>query len=311
MHGVPRPSSVAATTLQALLPAAGAGAALTGADIDRHRHDDEQCRRCARATCSRRRPARTRTARRTPTQARNAGAVAVLTDRAGLAFVPGLPAIVVPDVRAAVGPVAAAVYGRPSAAMDVIGITGTSGKTTTTFFVRAGLLAAGRACGLIGTVATMIGEEAVKTGFTTPEAPEVQALLAVMRERGIDSVSMEVSSHALALGRAGGIEFAVGAFTNLSQDHLDFHPDMADYFAAKARLVRRALARGGGVRGRRVGGTDGGCSRSGRAHRQHVPGRATGRCPTSAPTRRGTPRSARTDRACPLRRVAPCQARST
>jgi UDP-N-acetylmuramoyl-L-alanyl-D-glutamate--2,6-diaminopimelate ligase len=120
--------------------------------------------------------------------------------------------------------------------MDVIGITGTSGKTTTTFFVRAGLLSAGRACGLIGTVATMIGDDAVKTGFTTPEAPEVQALLAVMRERGIDSVSMEVSSHALALGRAGGIGFAIGAFTNLSQDHLDFHPDMEDYFTAKARL---------------------------------------------------------------------------
>jgi UDP-N-acetylmuramoyl-L-alanyl-D-glutamate--2,6-diaminopimelate ligase len=169
-------------------------------------------------------------------QARSSGAVALLTDTAGAVLAPELPAVVVPDVRAAAGPVAARVYGSPSAAMDVIGITGTSGKTTTTFFVRAGLLAAGRSCGLIGTVATMIGDEAVKTGFTTPEAPEVQALLAVMRERGIDSVSMEVSSHALALGRVGGIGFAISAFTNLSQDHLDFHPDMEDYFAAKARL---------------------------------------------------------------------------
>ncbi len=90
--------------------------------------------------------------------------------------------------------------------------------------------------GLIGTVATLIGYEAVKTGFTTPEAPDVQALLAVMRERGAAAVAMEVSSHALAMGRADGIDFAVAAFTNLSQDHLDFHRDMDDYFAAKARL---------------------------------------------------------------------------
>jgi len=90
--------------------------------------------------------------------------------------------------------------------------------------------------GLIGTVATLIGDEAVKTGFTTPEAPDVQALLAVMRERGAAAVAMEVSSHALAMGRADGIDFAVAAFTNLSQDHLDFQRDMDDYFAAKARL---------------------------------------------------------------------------
>ena len=120
--------------------------------------------------------------------------------------------------------------------MPVLGVTGTSGKTTTTFLVRAGLQAAGRPSGLIGTIATLIGEEVVKTGFTTPEAPDIQALLAVMREFGATAVAMEVSSHALAMGRADGIEFAVAAFTNLSQDHLDFHADMADYFAAKARL---------------------------------------------------------------------------
>jgi UDP-N-acetylmuramoyl-L-alanyl-D-glutamate--2,6-diaminopimelate ligase len=166
-----------------------------------------------------------------------AGAVAVLTDDAGRAHVPaGVPVLVVPDVRAALGEVSSAVYGRPSAAMNVLGVTGTSGKTTTTFLMRAGLLAAGRVPGLIGTVATMIGDEEVKTGFTTPEAPEVQALLAVMRERGVTDVAMEVSSHALALGRVGGIAFAAGAFTNLSEDHLDFHADMEDYFAAKTRL---------------------------------------------------------------------------
>jgi UDP-N-acetylmuramoyl-L-alanyl-D-glutamate--2,6-diaminopimelate ligase len=165
------------------------------------------------------------------------GAVAVLTDAQGLPYLPaGLPALVVEEVRSVLGPVAAAVYGSPSAELEVLGVTGTSGKTTTTFLVRAGLAAAGRTSGLIGTVATLIGDTVVKTGFTTPEAPDVQALLAVMRERGARDVAMEVSSHALAMGRADGIDFAVAAFTNLSQDHLDFHGDMAEYFAAKARL---------------------------------------------------------------------------
>ncbi len=166
-----------------------------------------------------------------------AGAVAVLTDEAGAPLVPaGVPTLVVADVRAVLGPVAADVYGRPADTLSVIGVTGTSGKTTTTFLVRAGLAAAGVASGLMGTVATLIGEDAVKTGFTTPEAPQIQALLAVMRERNVQTVAMEVSSHALAMRRADGIGFAVGAFTNLSQDHLDFHADMDDYFAAKARL---------------------------------------------------------------------------
>jgi UDP-N-acetylmuramoyl-L-alanyl-D-glutamate--2,6-diaminopimelate ligase len=144
---------------------------------------------------------------------------------------------VVPDVRAVLGPVAAQVYGTPSAGLRLLGVTGTSGKTTTTFLVRAGLQAAGRVPGLIGTVATMIGTAEIKTGFTTPEAPEVQALLALMRERGVSDVAMEVSSHALDMHRVDGIAFDVGAFTNLSEDHLDFHPDMESYFAAKLRLL--------------------------------------------------------------------------
>jgi UDP-N-acetylmuramoyl-L-alanyl-D-glutamate--2,6-diaminopimelate ligase len=174
-----------------------------------------------------------------------AGALAVLTDSEGRAEVPvGIPVLLVDDARAALGPAAAAVYGRPSHDLAVIGVTGTSGKTTTTFLVRAGLQAASRRCGLIGTVTSLIGDEAVKIGLTTPEAPDTQALLAVMRERGAQAVAMEVSSHALAMGRADGIEFAVGAFTNLSQDHLDFHVGMDDYFAAKARLFDgRARAR--------------------------------------------------------------------
>ncbi len=165
------------------------------------------------------------------------GAVAVLTDPAGADLIPhDVPVAVVDDVRDCLGRVSAEIYGWPSRAMSVIGITGTSGKTTTGFLVRAGLAAAGMQSGLIGTVATLIGDDVIKTGFTTPEAPDVQALLAVMRERDARAVAMEVSSHALAMGRADGIDFAVGAFTNLSQDHLDFHRDMPDYFAAKARL---------------------------------------------------------------------------
>jgi len=173
-------------------------------------------------------------------QALAAGAVAVFTDPAGAAELagahPALPVLVTPDPRAALGALAAEVYRHPSRTLPVFGVTGTSGKTTTTSLVRAGLAAAGRRCGLIGTVGVFLDEDTVKTPFTTPEAPELQALLAVMRERGLDSVSMEVSSHALRLGRVNGVEFAVGAFTNLSQDHLDFHSDMEDYFQAKSLL---------------------------------------------------------------------------
>jgi UDP-N-acetylmuramoyl-L-alanyl-D-glutamate--2,6-diaminopimelate ligase len=169
-----------------------------------------------------------------------AGAIAVLTDLAGRDRVPpSVPTLLVDDVRATLGTLSAAVYGEPSAGLAVLGVTGTSGKTTTTFLMRAGLAAAGRVPGVIGTVATLVGDDEIKTGFTTPEAPEVQALLAVMRERGVTDVAMEVSSHALAMGRVDGIGFAVGAFTNLSEDHLDFHADMADYFRAKVTLFDR------------------------------------------------------------------------
>jgi UDP-N-acetylmuramoyl-L-alanyl-D-glutamate--2,6-diaminopimelate ligase len=165
------------------------------------------------------------------------GAVAVLTDPVGAALVPaGVPVLVVTDIRAVLGAVAAFIYGNPSRDLTVIGVTGTSGKTSTTYFIRAALAAQGVTSGLIGTVATMIGEDELHTGFTTPEAPDVQALLALMRERDVSVVAAEVSSHALALGRADGVEFAVGAFTNLSQDHLDLHGTLEEYFAAKARL---------------------------------------------------------------------------
>jgi UDP-N-acetylmuramoyl-L-alanyl-D-glutamate--2,6-diaminopimelate ligase len=166
------------------------------------------------------------------------GAVAVLTDPAGAgtAGVEAVPVLVHPAPREVLGELAATVYGHPSARLSVLGITGTSGKTTTTYLVEAGLRAAGRTVGLIGTVGVRIDGADLPSALTTPEAPALQALLAVMTERGADTVVMEVSSHALALGRVDGVTFAVGGFTNLSRDHLDFHPSMADYFEAKARL---------------------------------------------------------------------------
>ncbi len=168
------------------------------------------------------------------------GAIAVLTDADGLAQLnrgAGSAAVLVhPEPRSVLGDVAATVYGRPSERLTVVGITGTSGKTTTTYLIEAGLRAAGRTVGLIGTVGLRINGEDIPSALTTPEAPALQALLAVMAERGADSVVMEVSSHALTLGRVDGIRFAVGGFTNLSRDHLDFHPTMEDYFEAKARL---------------------------------------------------------------------------
>jgi UDP-N-acetylmuramoyl-L-alanyl-D-glutamate--2,6-diaminopimelate ligase len=167
------------------------------------------------------------------------GAVAVLTDTAGLAALtlpPGVPVLLHPAPRAVLGAVAARVFGGPSDALTVVGVTGTSGKTTTTHLVEAGLRAAGRTAGLIGTVGIRIAGVDVPSALTTPEAPALQGLLGLMAERGVDTAVMEVSSHALSLGRVDGVRFAVGAFTNLSRDHLDFHPTMADYFEAKARL---------------------------------------------------------------------------
>jgi UDP-N-acetylmuramoyl-L-alanyl-D-glutamate--2,6-diaminopimelate ligase len=169
-------------------------------------------------------------------QALAAGAVAVLTDPAGAARVAGVPVLVAESPRAVLGDVAASVHGHPSRELTVLGITGTNGKTTTAFLVDAGLRAAGRRTALLGTVLTRVGDETVASERTTPEATDLHALFAAMRERGVSAATMEVSSHALALGRVDGVVFDVGVFTNLSQDHLDFHPSMQDYFLAKASL---------------------------------------------------------------------------
>jgi UDP-N-acetylmuramoyl-L-alanyl-D-glutamate--2,6-diaminopimelate ligase len=167
-----------------------------------------------------------------------AGAVAVLTDPAGAAVAAdaGLPTLVVSDPRAVLGTVASAVYGEPSSGLTVIGVTGTAGKTSTAYLVESGLRAAGHITGLVGTVETRLGDLVLDSVRTTPEATDLHAMLAAARERGVTAVVMEVSSHALAMGRVGGVRFAVGGYTNFGQDHLDFHADAADYFAAKARL---------------------------------------------------------------------------
>ena len=177
------------------------------------------------------------------------GAVAVLTDPAGveLAEAAGLPVLAVDDPRAVLGGLAAWLFGEPARQLLMLAVTGTNGKTTTTFLLDAALRRGGRRCGLVGTVETRIVERRLPSVRTTPEAPDLQALLALMVAEGADTCSMEVSSHALALGRVDGIQFDVAGFTNLSQDHLDFHATMAEYFAAKAELFTPGRARTGVV----------------------------------------------------------------
>jgi UDP-N-acetylmuramoyl-L-alanyl-D-glutamate--2,6-diaminopimelate ligase len=161
------------------------------------------------------------------------GAVALVVERP-LAL--GVPEVVVPSARAAMAPAAAAFHGDPTARLDVVGVTGTNGKTTTAFLVRGLLQAAGRQTGLLGTVTSVIGGQERPVVRTTPEAIELQRDFAEMLAGGDVACAMEVSSHALALHRADAIHWAVAIFTNLTQDHLDFHPTMEDYFVAKRRL---------------------------------------------------------------------------
>jgi UDP-N-acetylmuramoyl-L-alanyl-D-glutamate--2,6-diaminopimelate ligase len=182
-------------------------------------------------------------------QAVRAGAVAALTDSTGLAAVEaaGLVALVVADPRAVVGAVAAEIYGHPAQDLLLLGVTGTNGKTTTTWLIEAGLRAAGHRTGLVGTVETRIADEPVASARTTPEATELHALLAVMKERGVTAVAIEVSSHALTLGRVDGCIFDVVGFTQFGSDHLDFHPSVEEYFQAKAQLFTPSHAKLGVV----------------------------------------------------------------
>jgi len=174
-------------------------------------------------------------------QAAAAGAVAILTDTAGslLAQEVSLPVVVVDHPRQAMAGVAATIYGRPADALTMCAVTGTNGKTTTTFLLEAALRAGGVSTGLVGTVGFRLNGVAldcVPTTVTTPESTDLQGLLAFLLEEGANTVVMEVSSHALVLGRAEAISFDVAAFTNLGRDHLDFHRDIESYFEAKASL---------------------------------------------------------------------------
>jgi UDP-N-acetylmuramoyl-L-alanyl-D-glutamate--2,6-diaminopimelate ligase len=162
-----------------------------------------------------------------------AGAVALVVERA---LELGVPEVVVGSVRAAMAPIAARFYGEPARELRVVGVTGTNGKTTSAYLVRALLEAWGRQCGLLGTVKSVIGGRERPVQRTTPEAIDLQADLRAMLAGGDWACAMEVSSHALELGRVAAIPFAAALFTNLTQDHLDFHASMEDYFQAKRRL---------------------------------------------------------------------------
>lgn len=185
------------------------------------------------------------------------GARAVLTDPDGAALLgagagqdalpPDVPVLVTPDPRGVLGPVAAWVYGEPAERLMTFGVTGTNGKTTTTYQLDHLLRALGWTSGLVGTVTTRAGDRVLPSRLTTPEAADLQAVLAAMCEQGVRTLAMEVSSHALSMHRVDGISFGVVGFTNLSQDHLDFHGDLQAYFEAKALLFTPAHARRGVV----------------------------------------------------------------
>ncbi|WP_069388099.1 Mur ligase family protein, partial [Cellulosimicrobium cellulans] len=179
------------------------------------------------------------------------GATAVLTDEEGAALLDAgtaeVPVLVAEDPRALLGPLAAWVYGSPAERLTTFGVTGTNGKTTTTYLVDHAMRALGWKGGLVGTVEMRSGDRVLPSRLTTPEAADLQALLAAMREDGVSTLAMEVSSHALALHRVDGLVFDVAGFTNLSQDHLDFHGDLQAYFDAKATLFTPEHSRRGVV----------------------------------------------------------------
>ena len=181
--------------------------------------------------------------RRFITDALARGAALVVAEGADPLAGQPTPRVLVPVAREALARLADAYWGHPSRALTLVGVTGTNGKTTTSFLVEALLRAAGPRTGLIGTIQYRVGDQAVEASQTTPEAVELQSLLARMRDGGITGAAMEVSSHALALSRVAGTEFDVAVFTNLTQDHLDFHGTLEEYARAKRRLFE-ALAAG-------------------------------------------------------------------
>ena len=171
-------------------------------------------------------------------KALDAGAVALVVQRP---LELEAPQLVVGRVRDALAPLAAAFFDHPSRRLDLVGVTGTNGKTTTTFLLEAVFRAAGRVPGVLGTVEVRVGDDRRPAIHTTPEAPDLQRLLAEMADSGVQAAAMEVSSHGLALHRVDGTRFKAAIFTNLTQDHLDFHADLDDYFLAKRRLFTPAF----------------------------------------------------------------------
>lgn len=169
------------------------------------------------------------------------GAVGILTDVEGAEIAGDVPLIVVADPRGALADLSVWFYDHPSAAFRTVGVTGTQGKTTTTYLAEAGL--SGHRTAVVGTIGTRIAGVPATTALTTPEAPDLQALFAVMREESVETCVMEVSSHALALGRVDGFAFDIAVFLNLGRDHLDFHRDVPSYFLAKAALFTPEHAR--------------------------------------------------------------------
>jgi UDP-N-acetylmuramoyl-L-alanyl-D-glutamate--2,6-diaminopimelate ligase len=160
-----------------------------------------------------------------------------------------VPEVVVDDVRAAMGPAAARFYGDPTAELELVGVTGTNGKTTTAYLARHLFEAAGRQCGLLGTVKRVVAGAEEEVERTTPEAIDLQETFRRMVDGGDVACAMEVSSHALELGRVAGIRFACRVFTNLTQDHLDFHETMEAYFLAKRRLFGQLAEAAGSAGG--------------------------------------------------------------
>lgn len=178
-------------------------------------------------------------------QAMSNGAVAIATDSKGYEVLEtkAVPFLVLTDARRDMAKLAATIYGHPETKLKIVGVTGTNGKTTTTHMLRSMFLDSGAHVGVIGTLGTFLDLDSMPTARTTPESTDLYAVLAVMVERGITLVFMEVSSHALELNRVLGLQFDVAIFTNLTQDHLDFHGSMEHYFAAKAKLFTPSFAK--------------------------------------------------------------------
>ncbi|CAL8971815.1 UDP-N-acetylmuramoyl-L-alanyl-D-glutamate--2,6-diaminopimelate ligase [Propionicimonas sp. T2.31MG-18] len=234
-----RPSATPGTLLDDLLPGSGR-AVVTGITLD--------SRGVLPGDLYVALPGRTVHGAAFAAQAVAGGAAAVLTDTDGAALLAGIgvPVAVVPDPRTEMARVAADLYGRPGDRLDLFGVTGTAGKTSTTFLLAAALSAAGHSVGTIGTIGFALDGRPLASGrttVTTPESPDLQALLGYLAEHGADTVAMEVSSHALALHRVDELVFDVAGFTNLGRDHLDFHAGQEDYFQAKARLFRDGRCR--------------------------------------------------------------------